>query len=68
VRGHVRQRQSGRWAVVLDAGVDPETGRRKQKWVSGFKTKGDAEDALVDLLGKAKRGETLDPDSTPLAA
>jgi integrase len=65
VRGHVRQR--GRtWAVVVDKGRDPETGKRKQKWVGGFVTKGDAEDHLVDLLGKLKRGERIDPDLTPL--
>ncbi len=67
MRGHIRQRASARWAVVLDVGRDPETGRRRQKWISGFRTKGDAEDALTDLLGKRKRGETIDPDMTPLA-
>jgi len=65
MRGSVHKRASGRYAVVLDVGRDPETGRRRQKWVSGFATKGAAEDALVDLLGKRQRGETIDPDLTP---
>lgn len=64
MRGHVRQRAPGKWSVVLDVGRD-ETGKRKQKWKSGYRTKGEAEDALVDLLGKWKRGETIDPDMTP---
>lgn len=66
MRGHVRKR-GNKWCVVLDLDRDPETGRRRQKWVSGFKTKGAAEDALVDLLGAKKRGDVLDPDKTPLA-
>jgi integrase len=52
---------------VLDNGRDPETGKRRQKWVSGYRTKDEAEDALVDLLGKRKLGLTIDPDMTPLA-
>jgi hypothetical protein len=47
VRGHITRRESGRWAVVLDIGRDPTTGKRKQKWFSGYETKGKAEDALV---------------------
>ncbi len=65
MRGHVRKRGS-RWAVVLDVGRDPTTGRRKQKWFS-YRTKGEAEDGLVELLGRRGRGETIDPDKTPLA-
>jgi integrase len=65
MRGHVRRRGKT-WAIVMDVGRDPETGRRKQKWVSGFKSKGEADDALVDLLGKKNRGEVVDPDKTPL--
>lgn len=64
MRGHVRQRAPGKWSVVLDVGRD-DSGKRKQKWKSGYRTKREAEDALVDLLGKRKRGETIDPDMTP---
>jgi integrase len=65
MRGHVRRRGS-KWAVVLDIGRDTETGKRKQKWFSGYQTKSEAEDALADLLGKRLRGEVIDPDRTPL--
>lgn len=67
MRGSVRKRESGKWAVILDIGRDPETKRRRQKWISGFATKGAAEAHLVDLLGKQARGETIDPDTTPVA-
>lgn len=63
MRGHVRRRGST-WAVVVDKGY--EAGKRKQKWFSGYRTKSDAEDALVTILGKVQRGETIDPDKTPL--
>jgi integrase len=66
VRGHITKRASGRWAVVLDVRRDPETGKRKQKWVSGFKTQRDAESHLTDLLGRQDRREVIVEDKTPL--
>ena len=66
MRGHVRRRGK-KWSVVLDAGRDMETGKRRQKWHSGYRTKEEAEDALVELLGKRLRGETIDPALTPVA-
>ena len=66
MRGHIRKR-GNRYAIVVDNGRDPETGRRRQKWVSGFRTEREAEDALVDLLGQRKLGLTIDPDLTPTA-
>ena len=35
MRGHVRKRGE-RWAFVVELGRDPATGKRRQKWVSGF--------------------------------
>lgn len=65
MRGHVRKRGST-WSVVVDNGRDAE-GRRQQKWCSGYRTKGEAEDGLVTILGRLQRGETIDPDTTPFA-
>lgn len=67
MRGSIVKRASGRYAVVLDVGVDPATGKRKQKWYSGYATKGAAETALIDLLSRQNRGENIDPNLTPLA-
>src|SRR3954469_17245574 len=66
MRGHVRKRGAG-WSVVLDAASDPATGKRRQKWFSGYRTRQEAEDALVDLLKKKLDGLTIDPDLTPVA-
>ena len=65
MRGHIRKR-GNKWCVVVDGGRDAD-GRRRQKWFSGYRTKGDAEDALVTILGRVQRGETVDPDRTPLS-
>jgi integrase len=51
---------------VLDAGRDPVTGRRKQRWESGFATRKVAEDRLADLLGEERRGELVVPSKTKL--
>ena len=33
MKGHIRERSPGRWAIILDI-RDPETGKRKRKWHS----------------------------------
>jgi hypothetical protein len=33
MKGHIRQRSPGRWAIILDI-RDPDTGRRRRKWHS----------------------------------
>jgi hypothetical protein len=31
MKGHIRERSPGRWAIVIDL-PDPETGKRRRKW------------------------------------
>ena len=31
MKGHIRERSTGRWAIVLDV-RDPATGKRKRRW------------------------------------
>jgi integrase len=64
MRGSIRKRGS-RWCVIVN--VENSAGETKQKWISGFRTRAEAEDGLAELLGKRLRGEPLDPDRTPLA-
>jgi hypothetical protein len=49
MRGHIRKRAKG-WAYVIDLARDPATGKRKQKWVSGFATENTAEKAMRAAL------------------
>ncbi|ERI06612.1 Arm DNA-binding domain-containing protein [Aneurinibacillus aneurinilyticus] len=41
MKGYFRKRGS-KWSFSIDIGRDPGTGKRKQKTVSGFKTKKEA--------------------------
>ena len=59
-RGHIRKRGSC-WAVVVERSPDPITGKRRQKWVSGFVTRKEAERTLTKLLRELDTGTDLDP-------
>jgi integrase len=60
VRGHIRRRGQ-KWAVVVDLGRDPETGRRRQKWHSGYATRRAAERDLAEILSRLSRGTYVEP-------
>lgn len=55
MRGHVRRRGKG-WCYVIDVGRDPGIGRRRQKWVSGFGTRREAEEAMRATLRRMDTG------------
>ncbi|MED5015961.1 site-specific integrase [Paenibacillus chibensis] len=44
------------WSVTVDIGRDPITNRRKQKELSGFKTKADAKIAAAALMTELQQG------------
>jgi integrase len=67
MRGHVRRR-GDMWAVVVDLPRDPVTGKRKQKWHSGFRTKKEADKALTDILSRLDQGAYVEPTKQTLAA
>jgi len=70
MRGSV-VKKGDRYYVKIELDPDPLTGRRRQKWHSGFRTKREAEKARVDLLSKPAghaaapvgfdRGEYVEP-------
>ncbi len=59
MRGHVRKRGNS-WCVVADVGRDPVTGKRRQQWQSGFRTRKDAERSLTETLARLERGTFVD--------
>ncbi|MGZ4394537.1 MAG: site-specific integrase [Gaiellaceae bacterium] len=60
MRGSVIRR--GRtWSVVYDEGR-AENGRRVQRWRGGYRTKGEAEDALTKLRGALQTGDYVSPE------
>lgn len=60
MRGSVVKR-GDRYYVKIELDRDPATGKRRQKWHSGFRTKREAERARVDLLSKVDRGAYVEP-------
>jgi integrase len=67
MRGSVIKK-GDRWYVKIELDVDPATGRRRQKWHSGYNTKREAERARIDLLSKFDRGEYVEPTHQTVAA
>jgi integrase len=67
MRGHIRERSPGHWAIVVDA-RDPETGKRKRKWHSFKGTKREAQVECARLIGEHKAGKVnLAPNKTMVA-
>lgn len=44
------------WSFVIDVGINPTTGRRKQKTKGGFRTKQEAETAASELIYELNQG------------
>ena len=60
MKGHVKKRGST-WSFVIDVGRDPVTGKRKQKWFSGYRTKREAEKAMAEKLATVIKGTYIEP-------
>ena len=64
MKGHVTKK-GNRWYFVLDIGRDPKTGKRQQKWFSGFNTKREAEKAMAEKIAEMLRGNYVEPKRIP---
>ncbi len=62
MRGSV-VKKGQKYYVKIELDPDPATGKRHQKWHSGFRTKKEAERARIDLLSKFDRGEYVEPNT-----
>jgi integrase len=60
MKGHLRERSPGRWAIVIDL-HDPETGKRKRKWHSFCGTKRQAQVECSRLISQIKDGVYIEP-------
>jgi len=67
MKGHIRERSPGHWAIVLDV-HDPETGKRKRKWHSFAGTKREAQIECSRLVTEFAQGSYVEPSRTTLAA
>ncbi|WP_425665717.1 tyrosine-type recombinase/integrase [Sinorhizobium fredii] len=65
MKGHIRERSPGRWAIVLDV-PDPETGKRRRKWHSFQGTKRQAETECARLIAELDGGNYVEPAKTTI--
>jgi hypothetical protein len=66
MKGHIRERSPGRWAIILDV-RDPVTGRRKRKWHSFKGSKREAQVECAKLIAAVSKGDYVEPSKATVA-
>jgi integrase len=66
MRGHIRERSPGHWAIILDA-RDPQTGKRKRRWHSFRGTKRQAQIECSKLIAAVTTGTDAEPGRQTVA-
>lgn len=66
MKGHIRERSPGRWAIIVDV-PDPATGERRRKWHSFAGTKRQAQEECAKLVTSIRQGGYTEPTKTTLA-
>jgi integrase len=67
MKGHIRQRSPGHWAIVIDV-RDPQTGKRKRRWHSFRGTKREAQVECARLISELQKGTHVDTTRVTVAA
>ncbi len=65
MRGSIIKREMKKgvvYDIVFDLGRDPVTGRRKQKWQRGYRTRKEAEAALAKAIAEVEQGAFINPE------
>ena len=65
MKGHIRERSAGHWAIVVDL-TDKTTGKRKRKWHSFAGNKREAQAYCARLVTEMKDGAYVETDRTSL--
>jgi len=65
MRGSLKERSPGRWAIILDI-HDPQTGARRRKWHSFRGSKKEARIECARLITEMKDGAYVETDRTSL--
>ena len=63
MKGHIRERSPGHWAIVLDVS-DPQTGKRRRKWHSFRGTKREAQRECARLIAEIGQGRYVEASKT----
>ncbi len=61
MKGHIRERSPGRWAIILEV-RDDATGKRKRRWHAFKGTKRQAQDECARLITELNNGTALEPN------
>ena len=67
MKGHIRERSPGHWAIVIDV-RDSQTGKRKRRWHSFAGTKRQAQVECARLISEMQGGVAVDPSRITVAA
>jgi integrase len=67
VKGHIRERSPGHWAIVIDV-RDPATGKRRRKWHSFVGNKRAAQSECARLISEVKSGTYVEASKETVAA
>jgi integrase len=67
MKGHIRQRSPGHWAIVIDV-RDPQTGKRRRRWHSFAGTKRQAQVEAALLISELQNGTRIDPSRMTVSA
>jgi integrase len=65
MKGHLKERSPGRWAIILD--LPSEGGKRRRKWHSFKGTKREAQTECARLITAMSKGEYVEPSKATLA-
>lgn len=67
MKGHIRERSPGHWAIVIDL-KDKATGRRRRKWHAFRGNKRQAQNECARLISELAAGTYIEPSKATLAA
>jgi len=60
MKGHIRERSPGHWAIVIDV-RDPQTGKRRRRWHSFKGGKREAQVECARLIAAVDSGTAIEP-------
>jgi len=66
MKGHIRERSPGHYAIILDV-RDPSTGKRKRRWHSFKGNKREAQIECARIVSAMTGGNYLEPNKTTIA-
>jgi integrase len=68
MRGRIIKRKGSRnYTIILQLGLDPSTGKRKQQWIAAGPSKRAAEKQMAELIYELDSGNCIRPDKTSVA-